>query len=322
VRTRARLTRGEITPARRLKRWIVAGATLFAQAVVRAFPLHSDPALARTLRFWVVMLWPALRRRLRDHLRLVYGATTTAGWREDLASRVMSCTARGAIEFIRLSQTTPKQLQQRIRVNGQGHLRQALAGGRGVIMLTGHYGNFEMMAALCAAYDLDVTVIARASDEDLVEQYVGAIRAQHKVRVVHKQAWREAFRTLENGGIVGILADQAAARGGIMADFLGHPAPTALGPFMLAQRTGAPVLPCFIQRDPNGFMTVDMHRPLQFVESGDEDTDALAFTQRMNDAIGAQIRMRPEEWHWVHRRWKTPVAVRRAARKSDSPVDL
>ncbi|NUP98847.1 MAG: lysophospholipid acyltransferase family protein [Armatimonadetes bacterium] len=294
----------------RLRRLVTAAAIISFKTCVQAVPTSWDPCLAewiqRQVRFW----FPKLERRVHEHLLMIYGGELGQAERLALARRIFGNLGRSLTEFMRMGQLSGDDIRRRTRIHGQHHLRRALEAGRGVLMVTGHYGNFEMMAACCGAYDLPITAVARASNEELTEQFIQRTRAHHNIRIVHKLAWREALKTLRQGGIVGMLVDQAALTGGVMADFLGHPASTAIGPLVLARQTGAAILPCFVTRDANGHQTVEMHGPLVLPQTDDEEADYREAAQRLNAVLGRQIRHRPEEWHWMHRRWKKPAAIR------------
>ena len=278
-------------------------------------PESRDRGVARWLTRQLSVLVPDLRRRIADHLRLVYGRTHALEDRRAMAQRVQFNLGCTLTEFMRLAHRRPDELLRRTRTFGQIHLRRALEAGHGVLLVTAHYGSYELAGAYCAAQGLPITVLARARDDVLTEQFVGRTRSLHHINVVHKTAWREAVRVLREGGLVGVLADQAVNTGGVMGEFLGHPAATAVGPILMAQQTGAALLPCFVTRDNNGRLTVELHGPLELPQTGDEEADLWAAAQQLNDVLSAQIRHRPEEWQWLHRRWKTPRSIRRRAPK-------
>ncbi len=281
----------------------------------RTLMAYAPPSWDRTIAWGsdqlLGTLVPDLRRRVAANLQLVYGKTQTPEQLAAFARRVRRNLATTLIEFMRLSECGPEDLLRRTRTYGQIHLRRALQAGRGVLLVTAHYGSYEVAGAYCAAFGLPITVLARARDDELTEQFVTRTRSQHHIRVIHKTAWREAVKVLREGGMVGVLADQAVNTGGVMAEFLGQPAATAVGPVLMAQQTGAAVLPCFVTRDANGRLTVELHAPLALPDTGDAEADLRAAVQALNDVLSAQIRYKPEEWQWLHRRWKTPRSVRR-----------
>ncbi|MBI2302979.1 MAG: lysophospholipid acyltransferase family protein, partial [Armatimonadetes bacterium] len=304
-----------LTLAHWLQRRLVAVTFVLFRTLVLVLPRHWDPALGWLITRIIWFLQPKLFGRMLDHLRLVYGDRLSPAERYALAVRIVDHFGRTVTEFMRMVQTSPEEVRRRTRVLGQGALRQAERTGRGVIMVTGHYGNFEMMAANCGAYGLPILAIARSRDAELIEGFLAETRARHNITIVHKQSWREAVQRLREGGMVGLLADQAVRTGGTLATFMGHPAPTPLGPLLMARHSGSLLIPAFIVRDANDRFTVEIHKPLALPDTGDEEADLNAGAQQLNDVVGGQIFHKPEEWLWLHRRWKQPRSLRRGSPK-------
>lgn len=298
---------------RKLKRLVVFGALSATRAVVEAAPRRWDGWLAHLVQRLVRFFSPGIGRRIEDHLRLIYGARRDHAERHELAETVAENLGLSVVEFMRLGRMSPDELRRTVRCYGRSRIERLLAAGRRVIVITAHYGNFELMGAYLTAIGLPTVYIARASDADLTEQLVHGIRATHGVEVVHKSAWRDALRAVRGGRILGILADQAVMTGGVMADFLGRPAASAIGPVMLARQSDAVIVPVFITRDANQRMTVAIHRPFELPRTGDAEADLREGVRQINEVISRQIEHRPVEWHWMHRRWKTPTSLRNRA---------
>jgi KDO2-lipid IV(A) lauroyltransferase len=122
--------------------------------------------------------------------------------------------------------------------------------------------------------------------------------------VLSQEDLRGMLRALQANRVLGILPDQHAAFGGIIVDFLGRPAATAVGPAVLAFRTGCAVVPGFCYRRPDGTYLARFFPPLELVRTGDREHDVRENTILFNEVIGEQIREHPEQWLWLHRRWK------------------
>lgn len=300
---------------RLLKKLLVAAGFMLFRAVVLVIPRSWDERSARTIKRLVLAFSPHLRRRALDHLRLVYDGTKSPAERRAIAEEALLNFARMLVEFFRLLQLDATDVRRLVRVNGQGNLRRALDAKRGIIALTGHYGNYEMMAANCGVYGLPFLAIARSKADEFVEPFLADVRDRHGLEIVHKFGWRVAAERLKEGGLVGVVADQAVRTGGVLVEFLGHNSPTAIGPLLLARHSNATVLPMFITRDANNRFTLDIHPPLDLPNTGDEEQDLRDGALLLNQTIGSQVLHRPEEWLWVHRRWKKPVAVRRSSPK-------
>lgn len=185
-------------------------------------------------------------------------------------------------------------------------LRVAQAEGRGVIVITGHVGNFELLARRIARV-APVTTIARASSCKGVTDWIGRMRAGGGVRTLWRgqpDVARGMLGTLRSGGILGILIDQDTAVQGVFVDFFGRAAHTPRAAADLALRLKVPVVACFVFRRPEGGWEMSAERIVP-EPAWQGDAGVVAYTQRMSDAIQRAIETAPDSWVWMHRRWKT-----------------
>lgn len=179
---------------------------------------------------------------------------------------------------------------------------------RGAVIVTAHFGNWELLAYACGLLGHPVTLVHRPMHNARVDAFIAAVRARAGTRAIPKKAAaREALRVLREGGIVVIPADQNQTRSfGVFVRFFGRLACTTPGAARLAMRTGAPVYPVFLVRDgESGRHHVEILPEIPMQVSGDREADTVVNTQRCSDAIEAMIRRYPEQWIWFHRRWKT-----------------
>ncbi len=186
--------------------------------------------------------------------------------------------------------------------------RRIQATGRGIILLTGHIGAWELLAYAQSIAGNPISFLARPIDNPLVNRLVSSYRTQYGNRILEKRgSAREVLRTLKNGGMVGILADLNATReAGVFCDFFGVQACTTSSIATLALRTGAVVLPVYIVWDEKA----QIHKlyggqPVETVETGDTDRDVQTNTARYTKVIEDIVRRYPEQWLWIHRRWRT-----------------
>ncbi len=193
-----------------------------------------------------------------------------------------------------------------VTCEGREVLDKALARGRGVILVTGHLGNWELMATWYAVMGYKMDVVVRDLDNPLAARLMDWMRTRHgHAMVLKKRSMRRLLKTLSGGGIAGILLDQNVARvEGVFVDFFGFPAATNKGPAMLAAVSGAAVIPTFISRE-NGRHIIRIGPEIELSRGGDKTTDAIENTARFTAAIEEAIRRNPGQWFWVHRRWKT-----------------
>ena len=208
--------------------------------------------------------------------------------------------------------TDPAQLAARVTVApGWSALDQAMAEGRGVLAVTAHLGNFELGGRILAdRYSvLDVIKPMRNARFD---RYLKRKRAGHGIATVPMdESGRAVLTHLRSGGLVTLLGDQDAGREGVRTDFLGLPASTWPGAARLAVRTGCPVVPVAILRSPNGDHVLHIGEPLDPAGVTASDEDIAIFTARISAAVEQFIWERPEQWFWVHRRWKGAAEAKR-----------
>ena len=212
------------------------------------------------------------------------------------------------VEFCRLPRYTAKNTRDWIRTEGLEHYLAAQAKGRGVLVLTGHLGAWELSSFYHSLMGHPMGMVIRRLDNRLLDEYVNRIRCMHGNRVLHKDDFaRGLLHAMRAGETVGILMDtNMTPPQGVFVSFFGITACTASGLARVALKTGAAVLPGFMLWDSaERKYVLHFGRELAFLRSGDAEADILAATQQCNDALEAWIRSYPDQWLWIHRRWKT-----------------
>ncbi|HWR97811.1 MAG TPA: lysophospholipid acyltransferase family protein [Candidatus Methanoperedens sp.] len=263
-----------------------------------------DEAVARGARLG--RLWHALdashRGLARRNIAVGLGLGATEAARVARAS--FENVGRTLAEFS-LAASRTAELLGRVEFEGVEHLRAALAGGRGAFILSGHCGNWELLGARLAR-EVPLTSVARAMANPLVGELVERQRQAAGVRTIDARgAVRGILRALQRGEVVGMLLDQSALRSErVFVPFLGRPAATNFSLAMLALKTGAPVLPAFAARDATGRHRVWISPPIPVADSGDRAQRIGVSTARYTAAIEKYVRRYPEQWFWVHNRWK------------------
>jgi KDO2-lipid IV(A) lauroyltransferase len=214
--------------------------------------------------------------------------------------------------------------RDRIDVTEAGRLREIAAGDGPVVFISGHFSNFEVMAAAIVEAGVPCQITYRAMNNPYVDERVRKSRFRYGVRLFAPKGLdgaRELMRALTRGESVALMNDQKF-NGGIAAPFFGVTAHTAPGPSTFALRFGAPLQPMSVQRLHKARFKVIAHEPIRLAETGDRDADIEAGVRRINAFVEERIRERPHEWFWVHRRWpnevyKDPGKSRRASVAGD-----
>ena len=214
---------------------------------------------------------------------------------------------REAAAMLRLSRLDENAVVERTVPVGWDDLKEALSLGRGLILVTGHYGNWEIAAAAVAARGVPIGAIVRRQGNRLVDERLQQLRRKLGVETIYQgQAPSRVPRLLRSNGVVGIVGDQDARRSGIFVPFFGKPASTHRGPALFALRLGAPVFSCIARRLPGSDVRYEVRgERVQFERTGDLDHDVTALTAELAQRLEKAIRSAPEQYFWFHKRWKT-----------------
>ena len=215
------------------------------------------------------------------------------------------------VEFCRMPRYTPENTREWIRTEGLEHYLAAESRGKGVLILTGHLGAWELSSFYHSLMGHPMGMVIRRLDNKLLDEYVNQIRCLHGNRVLHKDDFARGLLTaMRAGQTVGILMDtNMTPPQGVFVRYFGIRACTASGLARVALRTGAAVLPGFLVWE-EGEQRYVLHfgTELHFTDTSDTESDILSATQQCNDVLEAWIRRYPDQWLWIHRRWKTRPA--------------
>jgi KDO2-lipid IV(A) lauroyltransferase len=252
------------------------------------------------------LLWWLLPRRRRvalANLERGFGTSRSPAELRSLARRSFQHLGMNLVEVCRYFLRPTDIMLSRVRVEGGEHLRAAAAQGRGILVLTAHYGNWELLAAAHGLVGLPLSIVVRPLDHPLLDEMAARFRRRSGAElIIKRQAVREVLQALRRQRMVGILLDQNATRSeGVFVPFFGVPASTSKGLAVIALRTGAPVVPVFLRREPDGRHCMEVGPPIPAPADGDPDT----YTATFNEVIEAAVRRAPEQWLWMHARWRT-----------------
>ncbi len=221
-------------------------------------------------------------------------------------TRMMFChLGISLVEICRLYHGRGEDVLKRVEVRGEEYLEAARARGKGVVVLTGHCGNWELAAlALARHFNSSMSVVARRQNNTYLDSMVEKMRLRYGNQVIYKdKAFRGMMSAIRKNGIIGLLVDQAVfPENGALINFLGRKAWAAKSPVLLARKSGAAVVPAFIHREA-GRHIIDIYPELVF--SGDISEQGMAANiQKYSSLIENFIVRHPVDWYWVHRRWK------------------
>jgi KDO2-lipid IV(A) lauroyltransferase len=231
---------------------------------------------------------------------------TSAEWRRRTAIACYAHFGREAAVVLRAGRWTPEVIRERTTVNGFEAFAEAAAARRGVVLLTGHLGNWEMGGAAIAARGIALDVVGKGMSNRRFQEDLFATRSHLGMRVIEMgDATKEVPRALARGRVVAMLGDQQAHRGGILLPFFGRPASTSRGTALFALRADAPVFVAFCLRVEGTRSRYALtFRALPACRTGDTDQDVVALLDAYGKALEEGIKSAPHQYFWHHRRWK------------------
>ncbi len=211
------------------------------------------------------------------------------------------------VEFLQILYLNHDNLHRWVSVKGLDHYEKACREGKGVILFTAHFGNWEMGSAALAILSKPPIFMARTLDSPFLEEITTHTRSTLGIGNIHKKNVMHAILSqLRKGEAIKLLIDQnVAAREGVFVNFFGRPACATNGVALMAMHTGAAVLPIFTTRMPDGRYVTEIGPKVETVNTGNREQDVLANTQNYNSLIEAHVRKYPGQWLWLHQRWKT-----------------
>lgn len=216
-----------------------------------------------------------------------------------------------ALEFFRLLHLSETQRRGLLEIEGIEHLRQARERGRGAIVVTGHYGNWEVLGACAVAHGFPATVVAQRLRNPRIDRFLWQAREAMGMHSLERgMALRGVAEHLEANRLVAFLSDQDARRRGTFAPFFGIPASTPKGAAQLALRHRVPFIPFFGMRLPDGRHRMVVHPPLEPPAQVAEEEAVHSLMSRFNVLLEEAIREQPSQYLWLHRRWKTSAPER------------
>ncbi|AEB09365.1 lysophospholipid acyltransferase family protein [Desulfobacca acetoxidans] len=255
-------------------------------------------------------LWYRLDRRHRlitlRNLEFALGRELTDKQREGLAQAVFDHFIRIFFEAIALLLFPASHIRRRVVVIGQEHAEAALKQGKGIIAIIAHAGNWEYTALGYGLKNFPIAIVGREHDHPVMNRIIRFLRERGGNLMIPKRGgFKAIISLLKRNCIIGMAIDQnTSTRGGMLVDFFGHRVRTTPIAALLSRRLGTPVLPVFSRRLPDGRHLMHIHQPLPMINTSDYEADIEHQVQVQTYAIESWVRRYPDQWLWLHRRWK------------------
>jgi KDO2-lipid IV(A) lauroyltransferase len=216
--------------------------------------------------------------------------------------------AKSATELM-LFRDKPVLLRKSVDIEGKWVIDKALSEGKGVILVSAHLGNFPLILARLSLEGYNTAVIMRPlkmkAAREVFESQSAKLNIEAIYSIPRKACVEGAIRSLRKNRLLFIPLDQNFGTAGVYVDFFGRKAATATGPIVLAQRTGALIVPCFVIRQKGDTHKIIFEQPLKLQTRATEEETIQFNVQKITDVIESYIRKYPAQWSWIHRRWKS-----------------
>jgi KDO2-lipid IV(A) lauroyltransferase len=304
-----------VSRAHALEAFAVSGLSRLASTLPR------NGALAIGSAFGLAVGALGVRARVaRENLARAF-PETPAGEREAILAGHYRELGRVALEYPRIPDLVRLPDGEVVAgVDGIENFEAARGAGRGALMVSGHFGLFELMGGWMAQRH-PVSFLVKPLSNPRVERWIRSIRERAGAELINTgSGTRGVLRALQRNRWVCILADQDARREGVFVPFFGVPASTPRGPAAIALRTGVPIIMAFIERQADGRHRLEFQPPLALPPAGDPDPERTLTAAHVR-ALEERIRRRPDQYFWLHKRWKTaPPAAAAEAGIAGGPV--
>ena len=276
--------------------------------VIKFIPARFLYGFANMVSFLAYRFARKQRQVALNGLNVAFGRDKTRAQMERIAKDSFTIIAKSAIELMFLMDK-PYLVKKRVSIEGRENLDKALAAGCGVILVSAHFGNFPLLLGRLALDGYKAAGIMKPMRDTRIEKLFLKKRDKFGVRTIYSMprdvCVNSTIQALRNNEIIFIPIDQNFGTGGVFVNFFGKKAATAVGPVVLAQRTGAQILPCFIIRQPDDTHKIIFEPVMALEEGASAQGTILVNIQKLTDIIETYIRRYPAEWGWIHRRWKS-----------------
>jgi len=276
--------------------------------VIGALPLETSMRFGKSFGAFFAKRFPKLQKTAAKNLEIAL--PELSGTEKERITRGTFESLGRHLGFVsHFKKFKREDIRDLVEVVGKAeNFDPAYAKGKGVLFFTGHFGSWEVFNLLPPAFGFGMNILVRRIDNPLVENYVDKMRTRFGSNTLDKtKAARQMFRALENGELLGILADlNVQEKEGVFVDFFGVPASTTTSIAKLALKTGAVVLPAFaVWEEAKRKYVVYLEPPIDYEKNQDGEADIVDLTQKITSVVEKYVRKYPEQWLWIHKRWNT-----------------
>jgi len=289
--------------------WCEVIGIKLTHAVIPHIPFKIINLLSHILGSLGYLVSFRTRKRIMNNLHKAFQDTLEQKKKKSIARITFVNIIKGYFETMLSCNSFKHKVLNQISVTGEEHLKTALEGGKGIIAVTAHFGNFILMGTKLHEEGYPFYTVIREPRDPRIARVLRRYRSMMGFPSIpaqpRKLCIRSIFAHLRSNKIVCLIVDENKKRGGITVDFLGHPAPTVKSPAFIALKTGAAIIPIFIVRQKKDFHNIIINPPLHYTITGDKTQDIYTITLHITKIIESYITHYPTQWYWINDRWKT-----------------
>ncbi len=269
-------------------------------------PLGVAYWLGARLGDFLYLVLARRRRIVLENLAIAFGTDKTAEERRQIARATFRNLGQHLVDFSHVRQLTPQRFATMCHIEGLDHVETLLQRGKGLLILSAHFGSWELASAVALCLPTPMHVIVRPLDSPALQRLAEVYRRCCGYHAIPRRAaLTECLKVLRRGEIVGVLIDQSGLRHeSIQVEFFGTNAYTSKGPALLALRSGCPVVSAFLIHAGQGRYRFVFSQEIPVRRTGNVQQDIVENTRTFTQVIESYVRRYPEHWFWLHRRWK------------------
>ncbi len=294
-----------------------------AAFLVFLLPVSIGRAIAQVLGRCAFFLLPRYRNITIENLSRAFGNEKTPDEIRRIAVKVFENLGRNAAELVNFPKINRENIDCFIRTEGLDIVDESFAKGKGTIILASHFGNWELLGLTFRVKGYPGVTIGRRIYFYKYDKYLNHLRRTQDINVIYRdESPKKMLKTLRENKILGIVADQDVdSVDGVFVNFFGRSAYTPVGPVVLAKATDAKLIPVFAIREGSRHRLV-IEKPVELVDTGNRNADIVTNTQKWSDVVESYIRRYPEQWVWMHRRWKTHPPSQSISNREGASADF
>ncbi|MGB7061737.1 MAG: lysophospholipid acyltransferase family protein [Candidatus Zixiibacteriota bacterium] len=292
---------------KRIKNWFLYRLITSIISFLNSLPRNVAITVGGFLGQLAFLVIRDARRRTVANLSMAFGEEMNEKELTKLGSDVFQNVGKNVADAVRLKKMSWEDVEKITEIEGLEHFDTTYKTGKGVIGVTGHIGNFELLAAYFSLRGYRMSVVGRELYDPRLDRLLLRNRESVGLENIPSSAGvKPIMRALKAGRFLGVLADQDSSRvRGVFVNFFGKPARTPAGPGLLSYKTGSPIIPMAILRKGQNRYKIVVKPRVELGFSGDREKDLINITQEYTRVLESIIREYPAQWLWMHDRWKS-----------------